>query len=121
MERYLDSEYTYCDARVIAAYWNEDIAEAKQVIGSKLLADDVEGLDALFEEARGELDHGSLQELSCNYADEGYTYADMEALAEHWQRSVEDTKALVEQKLLWGDNEVVQSALEDSAVLQGHH
>ena len=115
IDRFWASGFTYCDARLIAAYWYEDIYEAKQTVGDKIQTGSAGWVDREFSEARAAVGSGNLQNFSCNYADEGYTYADMEALAGLWQMGVGDAKVYVEHKLLIGSGDVVKDAMAQVA------
>lgn len=110
LDTYWGKGYTYCDARLVAAYWNEDVYETKVQLGNKLYAGGYEALTWHFESARSELDGGSLDDFSCNYADD-YTWDDIETLSDFWDISIGETKTMVENKLVWGLNEEVQAAL----------
>lgn len=107
---FLNKGYTYCDARLVAASWNLEPYQAKVEIGSKILA---LGTGAA-EETVGLLRREAPPGFRCSYTDEGYTYDDMVALSRYWNETVEETKTIVENKLLWGLNENIQLALAEA-------
>ena len=77
MQTFFASGYVYCDAKLVAEFWGDDIGETKATIGLKIL----NGLGS----AVADILNSSRQAgHSCEWSDTGYTYADAERLASIW-------------------------------------
>lgn len=115
---FYDKGYTFCDARIMAAFWNPDgflePYEAKKSVGNMVLNGEIALVEDKLAYFRGQtqqdLNLGIQPSVACSYADD-YAYEDVVALARAWQRQLGDVKAWVENKLFWGDNHLVQESL----------
>jgi hypothetical protein len=76
-QTFFQSDYTYCDAKMLAAVWGKDVYENKLVIGGKLL----NGAQDILEEA---LRQSRAAGARCVWNDLGYNQSDAEKLAAAW-------------------------------------
>jgi hypothetical protein len=108
------SKFTYWDAKVLAFFWNQDVAEAKQVIGRKLLwgGSNVTDLEVALADARANaLDQ--VDELRL-YGD-SFVYEDAVALAEFWgEPDAYEAKLRIERKLILGQDAIVLADLAEA-------
>lgn len=118
------SVYTYDDAAALAKYWNQSVSETKAYIGSKLLGlgpeENLPFLDDYIKEAQTASKDGSTQtEQSTQssydktpqteqaaFFSSDYTYDDAVALASFWGEPLDETKATIGRKILWGSENV---------------
>lgn len=112
MARYFHSTYSYCDAKVLAAFWGQDMLETKARIGRKIGWADFDVLDSELKSARDKA--GSSPATYCPYDESGYTYDDMEALSSLWGERIKSTKVRAARKLVWGDKAVLDGMLKDA-------
>jgi hypothetical protein len=109
-ERYYDSEYTYCDAKLLAKLWKEDLSETKARIGRKIGWNDLDTLKSELAKARRGKDRNATK--VCPYDEAGYSYADMQVLSLLWDQRMSETKARAARKLVWGDKKVLDTFLQ---------
>jgi hypothetical protein len=115
LERFFNSAYTYCDAQLLATHWKDSVGEAKARIGRKLAWGDVEVLTGELRVARrAAVQHGA----RCSFFDSAYTYDDAELLSKLWGVSVSDAKTIIEDKLLWGNDDIIKGSLVEALALQ---
>lgn len=120
------SDYTYEDAVALASFWGETVDETKTTMGHKISWGDesVAILNNSLKEARQEAqingkDNNPQTEQSTRGNDDkttqtekeaflssDYTYEDAVALAGFWGKSLDETKARMGRKILWGDENV---------------
>lgn len=110
--KYFENGYNYCDAVVLAAYWNHDSAgDAKLLLGAKMLRWGPEDGELHVRAARGEALKKPDADLPAWYTDGGYTYDDAEMLARYWGEDLADAKYTMTRLLIGGHEHVVQAAL----------
>lgn len=83
MDVYANSIYGYCDAKKVAAVWNNSIFEAKAVIGNKIM----QNIQHLVDQ-----DIASARWVGCSWDETELTYEDALKLAEFWDRSPSSAK-----------------------------
>ncbi len=121
---YVNSSYSYCDAKVLGALWGEDAFTAKSSIGQMLMRDERDLLDDKLtgcrERALEQLDN---REIRCHYDDFGVTYDDAVALASFWGIDSWEAKMRVEEKYLRDahDNSFVKEAIRMARAEGGGH
>lgn len=86
-KRFADSPYTYCDAKLLSAYWGADISDAKARIGRSL--ED----DKLATEMTTARDQAFETGNVCDFFDTGYVYEDADAMAMYWGMSLDQAKS----------------------------
>lgn len=109
---YSASPYAYCDARLLAQLWGQDPWQGKVYIGQKIdlgLESDV--LAGTLSEARAYARQDP-DTRGCEFYETRYSYDDAERLAAVWGVSIDEAKTRVEQKVLWGDEAIIDSALQ---------
>lgn len=118
IDAFVASKYTYCDAKILSALWKESIEEAKASIGDKLAA----GQAAAVESELGEAREAALKDASrrCSFDETGFTFEDAEKLAKLWNLSIEESKTMVEEKVLAGAEDVIRETLGEAAEPDGH-
>lgn len=94
---FFSSPYTYCDAKVLAAHWNQDIYLGKIAIGQKILA----GIEMTLIEA---LDQAFASQSTrtnpvCVFSETGLSPDDASVLAAVWGVSVPQAKLEVQEKI----------------------
>ncbi len=105
----------YCDALVLAAFWNEaSPGEAKLRLGHKMLDFGPEEMDIHLREARAEAFKKPVEEMPCWYTDGGYTFDDAELLGKYWGTGIEDSKARMTNLLVGGHDIVIKKALKSA-------
>lgn len=77
IDAFSNSEYTYCDAKLIGDLWGMTPWQGKIEIGSKFINGISRNLPAVLAESRA---NGN----SCAWEDTGYSYEDAVALARVW-------------------------------------
>lgn len=102
---YHNAGYTYCDATLLAAAWGRSVEEAKVAIGGKVLNhwSPAEIDQAIAPGRRGH---------RCSFVDEGYTFADAQALGRYWGISPGEAKTKIERMLTAGERVQVPQAVE---------
>lgn len=108
---FLSSQYTYCDAKLVAGIWSVSIDEAKAGIGRKIVSGDTDNVEMILRDARN-------ARLECTWADVPHSYEDAERFARLWSLdSVEEAKAKIAYLYTQGASATVVSVLaeEDSA------
>ncbi len=80
---YANSIYGYCDAKKVAAVWNNSVFQAKAVIGNKIM----QNLQHLVDR-----DIASARWVGCSWEDTELSYEDALRLAEYWDRSPTSAK-----------------------------
>ncbi|MEL7729003.1 hypothetical protein AAG612_05655 [Citromicrobium bathyomarinum] len=81
-----NSDYTYCDAKLVGQLWGMDPYEGKIQIGMKIVGGYAENLVDVLQSSRNR-GHG------CEWADTGLTYDNAEALARVWGTTPWEAKA----------------------------
>jgi hypothetical protein len=98
------SGFTYCDAKLIGAFFNQTPYEGKIFIGGKITA-------GLIENVPWYLDRARKGGTACEWADLPYSYDDAVRLSSMWNKSVEDTKSAIAQLATWGRADIVDTSL----------
>ncbi|MDG2002244.1 MAG: hypothetical protein P8J20_02840 [Novosphingobium sp.] len=85
-QAYANSKFTYCDAKMIAALWGQDIYQGKLRIGNK-----IGGAENVIE---NELNQSRQRGNSCQFNETEFTYQDAQNLSAAWggQLSIEAAK-----------------------------
>lgn len=114
LELFWASDFTFCDARLLAQHWDQGVFETKTLIGQKLQYEAGDLVHGYLETARKKTtDQGPLADFACRYNEEGYSFDDVQLLAKHWKLDTSETKVAMEQKILWGGNPILQSTLAE--------
>ena len=106
---FANSKYDYCDAKLLGAYWNQSIDEAKARMGRKIGWHDEDVLNGMLEDARTRAQTNGTP--TCAYYEAGYSYDDAEALSRFWGMDVPQAKATMQQKIMWGYEDQLRSQL----------
>ncbi|WP_370178346.1 hypothetical protein [Alteriqipengyuania sp.] len=83
---FVNSAYTYCDAKLVGAVWGMDPYEGKIQIGMKIVGGYAENLGPLLQTSRN-------RGHACEWADTGLAYSDAEQLGQLWGIETWDAKA----------------------------
>jgi len=109
-DHYNGSAYDFCDAKVLGAHWGESEKDAKYRIGRKIGWGDQSILEEALADARAQaLSAGT---PTCTIQEAGYDYQDAEALARTWNKSIDDTKTHMVNKIFWGNEDLLQKELQ---------
>lgn len=106
---FFSSDYNYCDAKVLAAFWGVGVTESKERIGRKLRSKNRNVVERSL--ARGRQAVVDEPTKRCSFDETGFSYADAEKLGTYWKKSVDDAKTLVEKKVTMGGTNAVKEAL----------
>jgi hypothetical protein len=102
-EAFFNAGYTYCDAKLVAAFWKTDIDTAKSAMGRKVI-EGYQGLIApLLTQARGV--------ARCEWVDLPYTYDDAVALGRVWGVPADRAKVKAAAYYTAGQSRTVEAAL----------
>ncbi len=104
---FYQSDYTYCDAKLVSAAWDINIDQAKAEIGIKILNGYSDNLQQVFAAGR--------QETQCDFPDTQLSYEDAEKLASIWGVAVEEAKVTAAQYYTNGQSAAVRAALASEA------
>ncbi len=107
LNAFFDSPYTYCDAKLVGAFWGIDITQAKAEIGQKILGGYPENIPLILADAR--------KQAQCDFVDTGLGYEDAEKLAGIWAVSTDEAKTKVAAYYTNGESRVVLEALGAAA------
>lgn len=89
VDRFFSSAFTYCDARLLADHWAQDIMESKARIGRKLIWGDDAVVHEMLSDARTA---ARKRGAACQFFETGLAFEDVEKLAAHWKVSLTDAK-----------------------------
>ena len=96
---FLQSDFTICDAKVLATVWDLTLHDAKATIGQKITnMGRGFALTAVDSNREAAIQRG----LSCDYHDEGLSYEDAERLAAQWNQTPAEAKITLQNKLMRG-------------------
>lgn len=109
MQKWANSGYHYCDAKVLGALWRTDPYGAKKRVGRKLLAGNYRGVQK--DLARARLQATRRPGLACDYHEAGYSYRDAEKLARYWRVPVGEAKTMIARKVLAGHDRLLRKTL----------
>ena len=104
LDRFFQSHYTYCDAKLIGDLWGISVEDAKAQIGMKIRTGIGGNIPSVLRLSR---QSGN----ACEWVDTGYSYEDAEKLSQIWGDSTDDAKAKVAQYLTNGQRYIVERAL----------
>jgi len=76
-QAYANSQYTYCDAKMVAALWGEDAYRGKIEMGAKILGGHGYLIEERFADSR---QRGN----ACNFDETDFTYDDAQNLSATW-------------------------------------
>lgn len=115
--RFESSQYSYCDALVLAAYWKETTSDAKMRIGRKIGWGD--HAIVVSELAQAQSQAHARNEVPCEFWDTGFTWDDAVRLAAAWGTDEYSAKTKVAKMCSWGQRTEVMEALARSPVAEG--
>lgn len=117
---YDNAYYTYCDIKLLSAYWGQSRFDSKVRAGEKLLRNEQYVVEDFLVSARASAAENN---VSCSFADAdnpGYTYEDAEVLADFWgQPNAAGAKTKIGSMLETGDNKLVMQALNNARQSSG--
>ncbi|MGB0845185.1 MAG: hypothetical protein ACPGSM_00590 [Thiolinea sp.] len=112
---YDNPNYTYCDIKILAAYWKQSRFDSKIRAGEKLLRNEQYVVEDYLGSARA---YAREHNVRCDFTDAdnpAYTYQDAEALAKFWGRATPyDAKLKIGSMLENGENKLIKQALNDA-------
>lgn len=107
---FFNSSYSYCDARVLAAYWKVEVYEAKARIGAELSGgSSARKVDLTLAQARKKLK--GKNRVMCDFWETRYVYDDAAALAGAWGTSIEDAKVRIGREVSLGRSVALDNKL----------
>lgn len=114
VNKYFALGYTYCDAKVLAAFWGEATPYAAKVrLGDKMLQWGAADAQSHVPAARAQALQKPESELPCTFIDGGYTYEDAVVLAKYWGRNEPwEAKVKMAQLLIEGKDRDLKTALK---------
>ncbi len=121
VDKYFVQGYTYCDAKVLAAFWGETTPYAAKVrLGDKMLRWGPADAQAHVPDARAQALQKPASEMPCWFTDGGYSYDDAVLLATYWgQKSELDAKYKMTRLLGQGKDTDIQTALKNAKAKRG--
>lgn len=109
---FFNAGYNYCDAQLLAAFWNVDVAQAKATAGSKIRVNGKKTgkklIAANLASARG-------GQNPCSFEDVGISFQEMNELAAFWGLPIMEAKTKVANLLFQGRRGDVASARKNAA------
>ena len=114
-DAFLNSGYSYWDAKVLANFWGQELGESKQRIGRKMGwgAESKAALGLTLVDARVKA-LGSIEQLQL-YFDSDFGYNDAEAIANYWgDPSAYHGKLRIERNLILGHEYDLRSLISAS-------
>ena len=110
---YESEHYTYCDAKLLSAYWGSTPWDSKVRAGTKAIANEYSILDNYLQSAR---DYATEHNVRCTWEDANnpdYSYDDASKLATYWGKATPwDAKLKIGRMLQDGENKFVVAALK---------
>ena len=110
---YASENYTYCDAKLLSAYWGKTPWDSKVRAGNKALVNAHSVIDDYLRSAR---DYALEHNVRCTWQDGNnpdYSFEDASKLAEYWGKDTPwDAKLKIGRMLQDGDNKLVVQALK---------
>jgi len=104
LDMFFASGFSYCDAKLVGAYFGQSPYEGKMFIGNKIKA-------GLIENIPWYLDRSRESKVGCDWSDLPYDYSDAERLSRMWNKSIDQTKSAVTQLVMAGRGDVVNASL----------
>src|SRR4051812_43362270 len=93
LNRFFDSKYTYCDAKMLSGLWNSSLEDSKARIGRKIGWKNLDVINDMLKEARGVAEKNPNNR--CSFHEAGFTYQDAEKLSKVWHKSIGESKTMV--------------------------
>lgn len=112
-DAFFQSQYDYWDAKLLAKFWGQDLAETKARMGRKILwgGENKAMLGMFLADARVKA-LGSVENLEF-YSESGYSYNDAEALARYWgDADAWQGKLRIERNLILGNDDWLSTMME---------
>ena len=100
MQKWANSGYGYCDAKILGALWGTDTYEAKKTVGRKLGWGNAGYVQTELQRARKAAQRRP--GVACTYHEAGFSFADAEALGRMWRVEPGQAKTMIERKVLHG-------------------
>ena len=119
LQKWANSGYHYCDAKILGKLWHTSTFQAKKVAGRKMNRGDFTGVRRDIMSARKLAVRYPAN--ACTYHEAGYTYADAEYLAGVWQVPVGQAKTTIRRKVLMGQHFRVRKLLDRRGTRGGAH
>lgn len=107
--RFFDAGYSYCDARVLAHHWGQELWESKVRAGRTVARNGSARLRVDLGAARARVGRGEI--APCEFHDTGFEAEQAQALATLWGVGTQQAKAKVAWAASTGDAESVHAAL----------
>jgi hypothetical protein len=113
LNAFWEGQYSYCDAKLLAAYWGQSVYEAKARAGEKLLLGARRVVEDYLSRARTQAQETGA--ATCTFYEEGYSYDDATLLAQYWGKPTPwDAKLKMNRLLMSGNNAAIQTALQSA-------
>ena len=110
LNAFFNSGYSYCDAKVLAAYWKVDITAAKARIGGAESHGSPARLAKQLKAARKATKGGKRH--ACEFYETSYTYEDASALAGAWGVDIEQAKTRIARQTTLGHTAKLDNKLK---------
>lgn len=117
LQKWADSGYHYCDAKILGSLWGTDTFEAKKTVGRKLGWGNRNIVESELRRARKAAERRP--GVACDYHEAGFSYADAEKLAGIWKVDVGQAKRTIAQKVLHGQERMVRKLVDRPAAAGG--
>ncbi len=113
LQKWANSGYGYCDAKILGALWGTDTYEAKKTVGRKLGWGNADVVKSELQRARKNAMRNPA--AACSYHEAGFNYADAEALGRMWRVEPAQAKKMIERKVLHGGEPQLRKMLARQA------
>jgi len=97
LDRFFASDFTWCDAKVLAAHWGQDVSEAKARIGRKIGWGDVDSVLRPMRTQAG-IEAAGDPSRQCQFWETTFSASDAQLLASAWNMSRAEAKAALARK-----------------------
>ncbi|NCP18557.1 MAG: hypothetical protein GW855_05275 [Erythrobacter sp.] len=104
LDRFWNSGYSYCDAKMIGELYGTDAYQGKIEIGNKIANGLVANIPLVLNESRQ-------RGARCNWTDLPYGYDDAVLLGQAWGMRYDEAKVAAEELATWGRTDVIAAAL----------
>ena len=108
LDRFWNSGYSYCDAKMLGELYGTDAYQGKIEIGNKIGAGLVANIPIVLNESR---ESGA----RCDWSELPYGYSDAQVLANAWGVDIARAKAAASELATWGRIDVIAAALGHEA------
>ena len=114
-EMYSSQNFSGCDTKIIADFWNEaDVYDAKIGMGRKMLDYGVQEGHNIMAYAREQTLLKPYDQLPCDYSDAGLSYADTITISNFWGLDQYVTKGKIAALIIQGDEAYLHQNLADA-------